>query len=91
MNASHKQYPLQNCFTLTVYKSQGLTLLCISLFLDKQFFAAGQAYTALSHAPSWDVVHIPCLDKEAFSVDNDALHEYEHLERKAILHSLFSL
>jgi ATP-dependent DNA helicase PIF1 len=91
MNASRKQYPLQNCFALTVHKSQGLTLPCTSLFLDKQFFAAGQAYTALSRAPSWDVVHIPYLDKEAFSVDNDILREYERLERKATSHSLFSL
>ena len=65
MNASRRQYPLQNCFALTVHKSQGLTLPHVSLFLDKQFFAAGQAYTALSCTPSWDVVQLPCLDREA--------------------------
>ena len=56
MNASRKQFPLQNCFALAVHKCQGLTLPNISLFLDDQFFAPGQAYTALSHAPSWNAV-----------------------------------
>src|SRR6185436_8839123 len=55
-NASRRQFPLQNCFALTVHKSQGLTLPHISVYLDKQFFAAGQAYTALSRASSWDTV-----------------------------------
>jgi len=91
MNASRRQYPLQNCFALTVHKSQGLTLPHVSLFLDKQFFAAGQAYTALSRAPSWNVVHIPCLDREAFLVDIDVLREHERLERKVTSHPLFSL
>ena len=35
MNASRRQYPLQNCFALTVHKSQGLTLPHVSLFFDK--------------------------------------------------------
>jgi ATP-dependent exoDNAse (exonuclease V) alpha subunit len=54
----------------------------IFLYLDKQFFAADQAYTALSRAPSWDVVEIPCLDKEAFSVDQAVISEYERLKKK---------
>jgi hypothetical protein len=61
---------------------------CLSLYLDKQFFAAGQAYTALSRAPSWDVVEIPCLDKQAFAVDQAVIREYERLENKIITHPL---
>src|SRR6185312_5116053 len=56
---------------------QGLTLPNISLFLDDQFFAPGQAYTALSRAPSWDAVKIPCLNRNAFSVDAAVLREYK--------------
>jgi hypothetical protein len=69
MNASRRQFPLQNCFALTVHKCQGLTLPKISLFLDNQFFAAGQAYTALSRAASCDAVEISSLHRSAFSVD----------------------
>jgi len=89
-NASRRQFPLQNCFALTVHKSQGLTLPHISLYLDKQFFAAGQAYTALSRAPSWDVVEIPYLDKQAFTVDQDVIREYERLKNKASTNPLIS-
>jgi hypothetical protein len=60
------------------------------LYLVKQFFAAGQAYTALSRAPSWDVVEIPCLDKEAFSVDQAVICEYERLKNKATTNPLIT-
>ena len=57
--------------------------------VDDQFFAPGQAYTALSRAPSWDVVEIPCLTKNAFSVDSTVLREYERLQQIATyIHSL---
>ena len=46
-SASRTQFPLQDCFALTVHKSQGLTLPRTSVFLDSQFFAPGQAYVAL--------------------------------------------
>jgi len=69
VNDMTHRVPLQNCFALTVHKCQGLTLSHISLFLDDQFFAVGQAYTALSRAPSWDAVDIPCLNKTASSID----------------------
>lgn len=91
MNASRKQFPLQNCFALTVHKCQGLTLPDISLFLDNQFFAPGQAYTALSRAPSWNAVKIPCLNRDAFSIDNTVLQEYERLEQKSRNYPLTSL
>jgi len=58
--------------------------------LDDQFFATGQAYTALSRAPSWDVVQIPCLTKNAFSVDSTVFQEYERLQQIATLHSFFA-
>jgi len=81
--ASRTQFPLQNCFALTVHKSQGLTLPQISVFLDSQFFAPGQAYVALSRAPSWNAVEIPILKKEAFTVNRSVVDEYNRLERVA--------
>ena len=52
--ASRTQFPLQNCFAMTVHKTQGLTLNDTSINLDDQIFAPGQAYVALSRSPSWD-------------------------------------
>ncbi len=47
-HASHHQFSLQNCYTLTVYKTQGLTLNQISVSLDSQIFSTGQAYVILN-------------------------------------------
>ncbi|CAG8735782.1 21279_t:CDS:2 [Cetraspora pellucida] len=47
--ASYTQFPIQNAFALTVHKTQGLTLPDVSLNLNDQIFAPGQAYIALSH------------------------------------------
>jgi len=52
--ALRTQFPLQNSFSLTVHKTQGLTLPKVSLALDNQFFSADQAFVALSRYPSWD-------------------------------------
>jgi len=60
-----------------------LTLPQISVFLDSQFFAPGQAYVALSRAPSWNAVEIPILKKEAFTVNRSVVDEYNRLERVA--------
>ena len=46
--SSRYQFPLQNAFAFTVYKTQGLTLPEISLCLDQQIFSASQVYVALS-------------------------------------------
>src|SRR6266498_4151348 len=43
-HASHCQFPIQNCYALTVHKTQGLTLNNISVSLDDQIFSPGQAY-----------------------------------------------
>ena len=39
--ASHHQFSLQNCYALTVHKTQDLTLNQISVSLDSQIFSTG--------------------------------------------------
>jgi hypothetical protein len=78
--ASRIQFPLQNCFAMTVHKTQGLTLNEISVNLDEQIFSAGQAYVALSRCPSWNNINIPILLQSAFMVDQEMIKEYERLE-----------
>jgi len=81
--ASRTQFPLQNSFSLTVHKTQGLTSSKVSLALDNQFFSAGQAYVALSRYPSWDQIQIQSFHKNAFITDTEVLQQYERLEQIA--------
>ena len=81
--SSRCQFPLQNAFALTVHKTQGLTLPEVSLSLDNQLFAAGQAYVALSRCTDFSNVHIASLHPSAFITDKSMLEEYERLEQKA--------
>jgi len=81
--ALRTQFPLQNSFSLTVHKTQGLTLPKVSLALDNQFFSAGQAYVALSRYPSWDQIQIQSFHKNAFITDTEVLQQYERLEQIA--------
>ena len=78
--ASRTQFPLQNLFALTVHKTQGLTLPCISLTLDQTLFSAGQAYVALSRCPKWKHVQIISLHRDAFKTDPEVTKEYQRLQ-----------
>ena len=82
-HASRRQYPIQNCYALTVHKTQGLTLNNVSVSLDDQIFSNGQAYTALSRCPKWEDIRIMALDRNAFMVDQDVISEYNRLETLA--------
>ena len=55
----------------------------IAVSLDDGMFAPGHAYTALSRTRQWQDVDISCLNRAAFSVDADAVKEYQRLEEKA--------
>ena len=79
-NCHRTQFPLQNCFALTVHKTQGLTLPKISLALDGNIFSPGQAYVALSRSSTWNDVEISHLDVSAFMTDPDVILEYQRLD-----------
>jgi ATP-dependent exoDNAse (exonuclease V) alpha subunit len=81
--ASRTQYPIINAHALTVHKVQGLTLPNVSLNLDSQMFEKGQAYVALSRCNNWNNIKIRSLEKDAFTVDESMIKEYERLEAKA--------
>ena len=78
-NSRRTQFPLQNCFALTVHKTQGLTLQKVTLALDGNIFSPGQAYVALSRCTTWDNVSISHLDRSAFMVNPEVIHEYQRL------------
>ncbi|GBB91204.1 hypothetical protein RclHR1_01840001 [Rhizophagus clarus] len=68
--ASRQQFPIQNAFALTVHKTQALTLLNITISLDLQMFAPGQAYVAISHVKTWDSLNLIGLEYDAFKTVN---------------------
>ncbi len=78
-NCHHTQFPLQNSFALTVYKTQSLTLPRVSLALDSTIFSSGQAYVALNKCLTWDNVEISQLDLSAFKTDQEMVQEYQRL------------
>ena len=79
-NASRRQFPLQNAFALTVHKTQGLTLPHVTLSVDENMFAEGQAYVAMSRATSLDKLRIMSFDCSWLKVPRAALEEYKRLE-----------
>ena len=82
-HTSRRQFPIQNCYALTVHKTQGLTLNNASVSWDDQMFSAGQAYTALNRCPKWNDIQIMALDRNAFMTDPDVVREYNRLEEMA--------
>jgi ATP-dependent exoDNAse (exonuclease V) alpha subunit len=80
--ASRHQFPIQNAFALTVHKTQALTLLHITISLDSQMFAPGQAYVAISRGKTWDSINLIGLDYDAFKTDESIVIEYERLQVK---------
>ena len=79
-NCRQTQFPLQNCFALTVHKTQGLTLPRASLSLDQSIFSPGQAYVALSRCSRWENIELSSLDLSAFITNPDVTLEYQRLE-----------
>ncbi|GBB87315.1 hypothetical protein RclHR1_13740010 [Rhizophagus clarus] len=81
-HASRTQFPLQNSFSLTVHKTQSLTLPNTSLDLS-QLFAPGHAYTAISRCSKWENIQIINLDRDSFKVDPKVIKEYSQLKQIA--------
>jgi hypothetical protein len=82
LHASRTQFPLQNAFSLTVHKTQSLTLPTTTIDLS-QLFTSGQAYTAISRCPKWSNIQIMNLNKDSFIVDPNVIKEYSRLKQLA--------
>ncbi|PKY57323.1 hypothetical protein RhiirA4_280730, partial [Rhizophagus irregularis] len=74
------QFSIQNAFALTVHKTQGLTLPDVTVPLDSQMFAAGQAYVAISRAKTWDSLTLTALDFDSIKTDEKVIMEYSRLQ-----------
>ena len=80
--ASRHQFPIQNAFSLTVHKTQGLTLPHVTTPLDSQMFTTGLAYVAISHAKTWKSLTLTALDYNAIKTDEQVIIEYNRLQEK---------
>ena len=63
------QFPLILGWALTVHKVQGMTLDNVYILLNKNFFASGQAYVALSRVKSLENLHLIQYEPSSICLD----------------------
>jgi ATP-dependent exoDNAse (exonuclease V) alpha subunit len=78
------QLPILDAFSLTIHKVQGLSLLSVTLALNKNFFSEGQAYEGLSRAMASERLFLTQLDFDAIKADPEAIAEYDRLRTVAL-------
>ena len=77
------QFPLQLAWGLTVHRVQGMTLRTAHVMLNKNFFADGQAYVALSRVRKREDLHLLAFTPGAIRVNQEVLRRFggEGLDR----------
>ena len=75
------QFPLELAYSITVHKSQGLSLDCVVADLGPDIFETGQAYVALSRARSLEGLHLLDFDPDGVEYDVHCLDEYCRLRK----------
>jgi ATP-dependent exoDNAse (exonuclease V) alpha subunit len=79
--ASRKQIPLKLAYSITVHKSQGMTLDRAYIDLTK-IFAEGQAYVALSRLRTLDGLYLKGVKSTSFRTNVKAKQFYEQIENE---------
>ena len=67
---SRVQFPIIPAYCCTVHKAQGQSLARAGLYIDRDCFAHGQLYTALSRVGGWDKIKVLIVTKEEFLKNN---------------------
>lgn len=79
------QFPVLPSHAITVHRVQGATLdNDVHVLLNSEFFAPGQAYTALSRARRLSQLHLWGFDLKAIIADPRVAREYKRLERRLL-------
>ncbi|TPX75682.1 hypothetical protein CcCBS67573_g03050 [Chytriomyces confervae] len=77
--ASRRQIPLMLSYALSIHKSQGQSLQCVQVDLDR-VFEKGQAYVALSRATCLDGLQVLNFDESKIRADRRVAEFYSRLE-----------
>ena len=77
-----KQFPLTIAYSMTIHKSQGLSLKCVLADLGKSVFSPGMAYVCLSRVTSLDGLHLLNLSVPKIKASKSAIKEYVRLRGK---------
>ncbi|XP_075639608.1 uncharacterized protein LOC142611380 [Castanea sativa] len=59
-----RQFPVSVCFAMTINKSQGQSLQCVGLYLDRPVFSHGQLYVDVSRVTSKDGLKILIVEND---------------------------
>ena len=78
-----KQFPLTIAYSITIHKSQGLSLKCVLADLGKSVFSPGMAYVCLSRVTSLDGLHLLNLSVPKVKASKSAIKEYVRLRGKS--------
>ena len=76
---TRKQFSLMLAFTITIHKSQGLSLQTAIVDAGFSTFGPGMTYVALSRVTSLTGLHLVAFDRSKVACDQKAVKEYNRL------------
>ena len=77
-----QQFPITIAYSITIHKSQGLTLRDVVVDIGNSVFTCGQAYVALSRVTSLSGLHLINFDPRSIKALNSAVAEYTYLRKR---------
>ena len=77
-----QQFPITVAYSITIHKSQGLTLRNVVVDIGNSVFTCGQSYVALSRVTSLAGLNLINFDPRSIKALNSAVAEYTFLRKK---------
>jgi ATP-dependent DNA helicase PIF1 len=75
-NLDFKYLPIQLAWSVSIHKSQGMTIDALSADLGRSVFAFGQAYTAISRAKNLSSIKLTKVSQRSFRASPDVIEFY---------------